>query len=74
MSAWQQRKKNFNVIGHMYSVSPSQIELFHLRLLLINIKGAKSFEDLRTVNGILNETYMSACLAAGLIEDDQEWR
>ncbi|XP_057339407.1 uncharacterized protein LOC130676918 [Microplitis mediator] len=74
ISSWQPRKRNFNVIGRMYSVSPSQIDLFHLRLLLIHIKGAKSFEELKTVNGIICDTFMSACLAAGLIEDDQEWR
>ncbi|XP_057322519.1 uncharacterized protein LOC130665907 [Microplitis mediator] len=74
VSCWQPRKRHFNVIGRMYSVSPSQIELFHLRLLLINIKGATSFEELRTVNGVVYDTYMLACLAAGLIEDDQEWR
>jgi len=36
----------------MYSVSPIQTKLFHL--LLLTIKGAMSFNDLRTVNG---ETY-----------------
>lgn len=74
ISSWQPRKRQFNVIGRMYSISPVQIELFHLRLLLIHIKGAKSFEDLKTVNGIVHDTFMSACLASGLIEDDQEWR
>ncbi|XP_057339411.1 uncharacterized protein LOC130676921 [Microplitis mediator] len=72
--SWQPRKKNFNVIERMYSVSPAQIELFHLRLLLINVKGATSFQSLRTVNETIYETYIAACLAAGLIEDDQEWR
>ncbi|XP_057338433.1 uncharacterized protein LOC130676299 [Microplitis mediator] len=74
MSSWQPRKKHFNVIGRMYSVSPTQIELFHLRLLLVNVKGATSFEDLRTVNGIMYDTFVATCLAAGLIEDDQEWK
>ncbi|XP_044596977.1 uncharacterized protein LOC123273602 [Cotesia glomerata] len=74
ISSWQPRKRQFNVIGRMYSISPAQVELFHLRLLLLHIKGATSFENLRTVNRILCDTFMSACLAAGLIEDDQEWR
>ena len=48
---WSPRKTKFNVIGRMYSISPTQTELFHLRLLLLTVKGAKSFDDIRTVNG-----------------------
>ncbi|XP_051167634.1 uncharacterized protein LOC127285579 [Leptopilina boulardi] len=70
---WSQRKRFDNIIGRLYSVSPSQIELFHLRLLLLTRKGATSFEDLRTVNGVVYETFTSVCLALGLIEDDHEW-
>ncbi|XP_074097681.1 uncharacterized protein LOC141526546 [Cotesia typhae] len=72
--SWQPRRKHFNVIGRMYSISPSQIELFHLRLLLVNVKGAKSYEEIRTVDGKVLDTFTSACLAFGLIEDDQEWK
>ncbi|XP_032690659.1 uncharacterized protein LOC116853632 [Odontomachus brunneus] len=57
----------------MYSVSPTQLELFHLRLLLLTVKGATSFEDLRTVNGEIYPTFTATCLALGLIEDDEEW-
>ncbi|XP_044588828.1 uncharacterized protein LOC123268010 [Cotesia glomerata] len=74
IASWQPRKKHHNVIGRMYSISPAQVELFHLRLLLVHIKGAKSFEELRTVNRTLYDSFTSTCLAAGLIEDDQEWR
>ena len=67
------RKAQFNVIGRMYSISPSQIELLHLPLLLITIKGAISFEDIRTVDGKKHYIFHSACLALGFIEDDAEW-
>ncbi|XP_043463735.1 uncharacterized protein LOC122499439 [Leptopilina heterotoma] len=70
---WQKRKTQFNVIGRMYSVSLTQVELFHLRLLLISVKSATSFEDLLTVNGIRHDSFQNACLALGLIEDDAEW-
>ncbi|XP_063990617.1 uncharacterized protein LOC135169496 [Diachasmimorpha longicaudata] len=70
---WEKRKAHFNTIGRMYSISPTQLELFHLRLLLIAVKGATSFEDLTTVNGQLCNTFHSTCLALGLIEDDREW-
>ncbi|XP_057329886.1 uncharacterized protein LOC130670495 [Microplitis mediator] len=68
----QPRRKHFNVIGRMYSISPAQTELFHLRLLLVNVKGAISYEGIRTVNGEVFDTFTNACLALGLIEDDQE--
>ncbi|XP_058796825.1 uncharacterized protein LOC131667435 [Phymastichus coffea] len=72
-SKWATRKKQFNCIGRMFSVSPTQIELFHLRLLLLHVKGATSFDSLKTVNGIVQPTFTAACLELGLIEDDQEW-
>ena len=55
----------------MYSVSPSQVELFRLRLLLLNYRGAKSFDELKNVSGVQYMTFSEACLALGLI--DQEW-
>ncbi|XP_058793045.1 uncharacterized protein LOC131665274 [Phymastichus coffea] len=73
VSAWEDRKKNFNCIGRMYSVSPTQLELFHLRLLLLHVKGAKSYNDLKTVDNVLHPSFTAACLALGIIEDDDEW-
>ncbi|GBM32835.1 hypothetical protein AVEN_216539-1 [Araneus ventricosus] len=46
---------------------------YYLRLLLHKIKGPTSFKDLRTVNGIEYETYREACLALGLLENDNQW-
>ncbi|KAB0792783.1 hypothetical protein PPYR_00660 [Photinus pyralis] len=71
---WQRRQKQFSVIGRMYSVSPSQVELFHLRLLLLHRKGAKSFEDLKTINREVQDSYVTTCVILGLIEDDHEWK
>ncbi|XP_036144291.1 uncharacterized protein LOC118646109 [Monomorium pharaonis] len=74
ISRWEKRKAHFKCIGRMYSISPTQIELFHLRLLLLTVKGATSFQDLRTVNNVVHETYTAACLTLGLIEDDEQWK
>lgn len=71
---WSKRVKHFNCLGRIYSVSPTNGELFHLRLLLLRVKGAQSFDELKTFNGIYSETFVQACLTRGLIEDDQEWR
>lgn len=73
VSKWATRKKHFQCIGRMYSISPTRLELFHLRLILLHIKGATSFDSLKTVNGIVHPSFTAACLALGLIEDDEEW-
>ncbi|XP_043478769.1 uncharacterized protein LOC122509074 [Leptopilina heterotoma] len=38
-----------------------------------DLKGATFFESLRTVNGVVHESFTTACLAFGLVEDDSEW-
>ncbi|GFU28201.1 ATP-dependent DNA helicase [Trichonephila clavipes] len=48
-------------------------ECFYLRLLLINIHGPISFQDLRTVNGQLCATYRQACQELNLLENDAHW-
>ncbi|GFX56830.1 ATP-dependent DNA helicase [Trichonephila clavipes] len=48
-------------------------ECFYLRLLLINIRGPISFQDLRTVNGQLCATYRQACQELNLLENDAHW-
>ena len=72
LSFWSKRKASFNCLGRIYAVSPANVELFHLRLILNNVNGATSFENLKTINGQSNETFIGACLALGLIEDDKE--
>jgi hypothetical protein len=58
----------------MAYVTPTAGEKFYLRTLLMVVRGAKSFDDLKTVNGVRCETFQSACLRRGLLEDDGEWR
>ncbi|XP_043209020.1 uncharacterized protein LOC122374379 [Amphibalanus amphitrite] len=54
-------------LGRVYAVSPRAGERFFLRLLLHNVRGPRSFEALRTVNG------QEACSVLGLLEDGQYW-
>lgn len=42
-------------------------------MLLHVIKGPTSFQDLRTINSVYCPTFQSACLALGLLEDDNHW-
>jgi hypothetical protein len=42
-------------------------------MLLHKVKGPTSFTYLRTVNGVIHPTYQAACMALGLLENDQLW-
>jgi hypothetical protein len=44
-----------------------------LRTLLTKVKGVVSFEALRTVNGVVHDTFKSTCIALGLYDSDDEW-
>ncbi|GFV15904.1 ATP-dependent DNA helicase [Trichonephila clavipes] len=62
-----------DALGRLYTVHPNNTECFYLRLLLINIHGPISFQDLRTVNGQLCATYRQACQELNLLENDAHW-
>ena len=69
---WRKRQRG-TAVGRMYSASPFQGERYYLRLLLTVVRGATSFENLRTVDGMVYPTFKRACIALGLLEDDGEW-
>ncbi|XP_044575241.1 uncharacterized protein LOC123259044 [Cotesia glomerata] len=62
-----------NALERVFTVNPRQTECFYLRLLLVNVTGPLSFQDIRKVNGQQYTTYKDACLALGLLEDDNQW-
>ena len=68
-STWQPRQQQF-AIGRMYFISPRDREKFALRQLLLYTKGARSFQDLRTVQGYEWPTFVEAARAAGFLSDD----
>lgn len=71
---WVKRRRGGDrVISRMYSVSPTDPDKFFLRLLLLHIPGARSYDDLRTVNGELLESFRDACIQLHLLADDTEY-
>jgi hypothetical protein len=54
-------------------VSHHNSELFALRRLLSVIKGATSFEDMATYDGVVHSSFQSACKARGMLADDSEF-
>lgn len=67
------RKVNWNVIGRIHCVGHVTSELYHLRVLLLHVKGATSYKDLMHYDGVDHDTYGAACVARKLTYDDTEW-
>ncbi|KAK3933230.1 ATP-dependent DNA helicase [Frankliniella fusca] len=68
---WTPRLKD-PALGRLGIIVPNQnnLELFYLRMLLMNIPGATSFQDLKTVQGIEQDSYFDACKLHGLAKDN----
>ena len=69
---WTPRKRG-KKIGRLAYTHHSSGELWYLRLLLTKVRGATSFNALKTVKGKLHDTYQEACKEYGLLDDDNEW-
>jgi hypothetical protein len=66
------RKRSF-AIGRMYYAHLTSDERYYLRMMLNCVKGAISYKHLRTVDGKEHDTFKDACIAMGLLVDDNEW-
>ena len=71
---WRQHQGNTTAVGRMYFVSPIAGECYFLRMLLTHVRGPTSYDAVCTVNGVVHPTFQSACLALGLLGNDEEWR
>uniref|UniRef100_A0A182F499 ATP-dependent DNA helicase n=2 Tax=Anopheles albimanus TaxID=7167 RepID=A0A182F499_ANOAL len=71
---WIRRiRENEIVVGRMVYCPISHMERYCLRLLLCYRRGPTSYEDLRTVDGVLCASYQHAATLAGLLNDESEW-
>lgn len=70
---WERRRQVSKTIGQLCDVSPTDVELYHLRILLRHVKGATSFDDLKTVHGTIQHNFYSACKELGLITTTDEY-
>ena len=71
---WKPRQRGENkIIARMYTVGVKDAERFYLRLLLLHVPGATSFEYLRTVDGTICTTFKEAASRRNLFETDEEW-
>ncbi|XP_071912361.1 uncharacterized protein [Coffea arabica] len=76
---WNQNKRQWEsrlqgrCIGRLPYAHPHSSERYYLRMLLHKIRGARSFEHLRTIDGVVHPTFKATCVALGLLDDDNEW-
>ena len=72
---WKVRKASFDTIGRVHSMNPAAGDVFYLRMLLHHdhCAGKISFQDLKTIDGTVQETYQEVCMKLGLLQDDREW-
>ena len=70
---WKRRTQNDKVIGRMHRLSPKAGESFYLRILLLHVRGAESWQELLTHDGTVHDSFKEACVARGLLRDDEEW-
>ncbi|XP_075478989.1 uncharacterized protein LOC142519855 [Primulina tabacum] len=64
-------KKQRQVIGRVNSANPAEGERYYHRLLLLHVRGPKSYSDLLTVRGIFCFTFKEAAQRMGLLESDK---
>ena len=62
-----------DTLSRVYTTTPRAGEVFFLRLLLHNVRGPRSYEQLRTVDGRVCATMREACSELGLLEDGAHW-
>ncbi|EJK73532.1 hypothetical protein THAOC_04838, partial [Thalassiosira oceanica] len=60
-------------IGRIYSIHPTMVELYSLRLLLNSVKGATSYEDINVYKGVQYDNHQAAAIARGLVKNDEMW-
>jgi hypothetical protein len=65
------RKRGF-AIGRMYYAHSTSGEHNYLRMLLNCVKGATSYEHLRTMDGKKHDTFKDACIIMGLLANDND--
>ncbi|XP_074290276.1 uncharacterized protein LOC141617007 [Silene latifolia] len=66
---WTPREKGFD-LGRLVYANPSEGERYYLCLLLANVRGPTSFDDLKSINGILCNSFQDSAFRRGLLEAD----
>lgn len=71
---WKRRERQTKLVPRMYTVSIRDEERFYLRMLLLHVRGATSYADIRTVDDVVYNTFKEAAFHRHLLASDEEWR
>ncbi|XP_074346781.1 uncharacterized protein LOC141685588 [Apium graveolens] len=69
---WRPRQRG-DFVGRLTEVHATGDDLLYLRMLLMRRKGCTSFDELRTVEGHVFESFKEECAAMGLLQNDSQW-
>ncbi|XP_022004019.1 uncharacterized protein LOC110901502 [Helianthus annuus] len=69
---WKTRLER-TAIGRIVYCNPAAGPKYYLRMLLGIVRGPRSFEEIKTVDGVVYATFKEACYAYDLLNDDKEW-
>ena len=69
---WTSRKREFS-IGRLYKVALGRGERYYLRTLLKFVKEQTSYEEIRTINGVMHPTFKDACYSISLLYDGKTY-
>ncbi|GBO21876.1 hypothetical protein AVEN_60834-1 [Araneus ventricosus] len=71
---WKRRQRGGQqIIGRMPVVNLQDSERYYLRMLLLRRSGVVSYDDLKTVNGIVLSSIQQTCTKLGFLEGDHHW-
>ena len=72
-NCWEPRANSAQrQVTRMFAVSPMEGERYYLRMLLNVVTGPRSFDDVRTYNGVVYTTFKEAAIARNLLADDTQ--
>lgn len=71
---WNIRKKNTKFFGLICTVNPTDIKRYYHRVLLLNVKAPQSFDDLRTVNRVLCNSFQEDTEKLNFVINEVEWK
>ncbi|CAL9225762.1 unnamed protein product [Arabidopsis halleri] len=72
LAMWKIRERGF-AIGRITHVPRSSGEDYYLRILLNKVEAPKSFDEIKTYNGVVYKRFQDTCYAMGLLDDDKEY-
>ena len=70
---WKERRRAQQVVTRLTHVFPLDLERYHLRILLLHVAGATSFDDFLTYENRHYDNFHEGCKARHLIDDDSAW-